>query len=148
MVSDGARVYYRGMYVHFFHSTRGGLLDKEWTRIEDHRGRSFGSKDSRWVGFDLERGKRWIDEYLGPEKEEKKGEEKQRRSGGEAEGSKLDYVFACGVLMLREPVTVEKVKQAHRLQAKLHHPDQGGDAEKMRLVSDAKAVLLKNLKQG
>lgn len=146
MVSDGARVYYRGMYVHFFHSTRGGLFDKEWTRIEDHRGRSFGRKDSRWIGFDLERGKRWIDEYLGPEKEKETKHDKGKRRDRETSQSNLDYVFACGVLMVREPLTVEKVKQAHRLQAKLHHPDQGGDEEKMRLVSDAKAVLLKNLK--
>ena len=146
MVSDGARVYYRGMYVHFFHSTRGGLFDKEWTRIEDHRGRSVGGKDARWIGFDLDRGKRWIDEYLGPEQEEPKQRQEKRSAAREPSGPKLDYVFACGVLMVREPLTVELINAAYRSQAKLHHPDKGGDAEKMRLVSDAKAVLLKSMK--
>lgn len=142
-----ARVYYRGMYVHFFESTRGGLFDKEWTRIDDGAGKPIKRKDAKWIGFDLERGKRWIDDYLGPEAEKKEEGQKKRSSEREPSGSKLDYVFACGVLMLREPITLEKVKTAHRLQAKLHHPDQGGDAENMRLVSEAKDVLLRDLKK-
>ena len=68
MDKDEKKIEYRGLRVNTFRSTRMGIPDKEWTRIEDEGGRVV-RKDARWIGCDVERAKEWIDVYVDGENE-------------------------------------------------------------------------------
>jgi hypothetical protein len=57
------------------------------------------------------------------------------------------HLIASGMLGLgRLPESVEEVNAAFRKQAKVHHPDKGGDVEVMRRLSEARDLLLLWLK--
>jgi hypothetical protein len=61
--------------------------------------------------------------------------------------SEAKHLIASGMLGLgRLPESVEEVNAAFRKQAKVHHPDKGGDVEVMRRLSEARDLLLLWLK--
>lgn len=49
----------------------------------------------------------------------------------------LNREEACRILGVQWGSSLEQIKQAFRYQAKIHHPDMGGNAEKFKQVKEA-----------
>jgi hypothetical protein len=133
-----------------------------------------------WRGaWDVDVGKRWIDEMVGDvvggdgmdwerlrdvvreetsraamataanEAEFERQRKEQERVKVNVRRSEAIHLIASGMLGLgRLPESAAEVVSAYREQAKVHHPDCGGDAEMMRRIVEAREVLLRWLEQG
>ena len=49
---------------------------------------------------------------------------------------------ALAELGLKDPIDDESIKQEYRRLAMQHHPDRGGDTDKLQKINDALALLL------
>ena len=57
--------------------------------------------------------------------------------------TKTDYQHALNILNLQEPTSYELVKKRYRILVGQHHPDRGGDKEKLQQINYAMEILEK-----